>query len=314
LIFFSIKLLIEKIPFIYYNEGNNKKEKKMFANSLKTGMLMFALIMLFTTIGGLLGNSSGALIGLLIAGGMSFFSYWFSDKMVLSAYNGKEVTELNNPRLYRMVKNLAANAKLPMPKVYIIPERQPNAFATGRNPQHAAVACTEGLLEIMNDNELAGVLGHELGHVKHRDILISTIAATFAGAISNIARFLPYFGNSGDSRRRRNNTGTLMLFSFLAPVAAAIIQMSISRRREFMADRAGAEFSGNPLYLRDALNKLESYSHNIPMTKQNPVYSHMFIINPLSGLQGLADLFRTHPSTSDRIKELEKLAYDKNLM
>jgi protease htpX homolog len=311
---FSIKLLIEKIPFIYYNEENNKKEKKMFANSLKTGMLMFALIMLFTTIGGLLGNSSGALIGLLIAGGMSFFSYWFSDKMVLSAYNGKEVTELNNPRLYRMVKNLAANAKLPMPKVYIIPERQPNAFATGRNPQHAAVACTEGLLEIMNDNELAGVLGHELGHVKHRDILISTIAATFAGAISNIARFLPYFGNSGDSRRRRNNTGTLMLFSFLAPVAAAIIQMSISRRREFMADRAGAEFSGNPLYLRDALNKLESYSHNIPMTKQNPAYSHMFIINPLSGLQGLADLFRTHPSTSDRIKELEKLAYDKNLM
>ena len=311
---FSIKLLIEKIPFIYYNEENNKKEKKMFANSLKTGMLMFALIMLFTTIGGLLGNSSGALIGLLIAGGMSFFSYWFSDKMVLSAYNGKEVTELNNPRLYRMVKNLAANAKLPMPKVYIIPERQPNAFATGRNPQHAAVACTEGLLEIMNDNELAGVLGHELGHVKHRDILISTIAATFAGAISNIARFLPYFGNSGDSRRRRNNTGTLMLFSFLAPVAAAIIQMSISRRREFMADRAGAEFSGNPLYLRDALNKLESYSHNILMTKQNPSYSHMFIINPLSGLQGLADLFRTHPSTSDRIKELEKLAYDKNLM
>ena len=286
----------------------------MFANSLKTGMLMFALIMLFTTIGGLLGNSSGALIGLLIAGGMSFFSYWFSDKMVLSAYNGKEVTELNNPRLYRMVKNLAANAKLPMPKVYIIPERQPNAFATGRNPQHAAVACTEGLLEIMNDNELAGVLGHKLGHVKHRDILISTIAATFAGAISNIARFLPYFGNSGDSRRRRNNTGTLMLFSFLAPLAAAIIQMSISRRREFMADRAGAEFSGNPLYLRDALNKLESYSHNIPMTKQNPAYSHMFIINPLSGLQGLADLFRTHPSTSDRIKELEKMAYDKNLM
>ena len=286
----------------------------MFANSLKTGMLMFALIMLFTTIGGLLGNSSGALIGLLIAGGMSFFSYWFSDKMVLSAYNGKEVTELNNPRLYKMVKNLAANAKLPMPKVYIIPERQPNAFATGRNPQHAAVACTEGLLEIMNDNELAGVLGHELGHVKHRDILISTIAATFAGAISNIARFLPYFGNSGDSRRRRNNTGTLMLFSFLAPVAAAIIQMSSSRRREFMADRAGAEFSGNPLYLRDALNKLESYSHNIPMTKQNPVYSHMFIINPLSGLQGLADLFRTHPSTSDRIKELEKMAYEKNII
>ena len=222
----------------------------MFANSLKTGMLMFALIMLFTTIGGLLGNSSGALIGLLIAGGMSFFSYWFSDKMVLSAYNGKEVTELNNPRLY----------------------------------------------------------------VKHRDILISTIAATFAGAISNIARFLPYFGNSGDSRRRRNNTGTLMLFSFLAPVAAAIIQMSISRRREFMADRAGAEFSGNPLYLRDALNKLESYSHNIAMTKQNPAYSHMFIINPLSGLQGLADLFRTHPSTSDRIKELEKMAYEKNII
>lgn len=213
-----------------------------------------------------------------------------------------------------MVKNLAANAKLPMPKVYIIPERQPNAFATGRNPQHAAVACTEGLLEIMNDNELAGVLGHELGHIKHRDILISTIAATFAGAISNIARFLPYFGNSGDSRRRRNNTGALMLFSFLAPIGAAIIQMSISRRREFMADRAGAEFSGNPLYLRDALNKLEAYSHNVAMSKQNPAYSHMFIVNPLSGIKGLSDLFRTHPATSDRIKELEKMAYDKHLM
>ena len=288
----------------------------MFINTMKTGFLMFGLVFLFVAIGGILGNQQGALIGLLIAGGMSFYSYWFSDKMVIRAYNGQEVTLENNPRLYQLIQRLAKNANLPMPKIYIIPERQPNAFATGRNPQNAAVACTAGLLEMMDDNELAGVMAHELGHIKHRDILVSTIAATFAGAIANIARFLPYVssGNNRDENRRRNNVGTAMLLSFLSPIAASIIQMSISRKREYMADRAGAEFSGNPLYLRNALQKLESYSHNIAMNRQDPTTAHMFIINPFSGLGNLKNLFSTHPSTDDRIRELEKMAREQHLL
>jgi protease htpX homolog len=288
----------------------------MFANTMKTGLLMFGLVALFTAIGGLLGNQTGALIGLLIAGGMSFYSYWFSDTATIKAYNGIEVTAASNPRLYGIVQRLAQRANLPMPKVYIVPERQPNAFATGRNPQHSAVACTAGLLEIMDDNELAGVLGHELGHIQHRDILISTIAATFAGAIANIARFLPYASNNNSRDRKNNNIALAILLSTLAPIAASIIQMTISRRREFMADRAGAEFSGNPLYLRNALYKLEDYSRNVTMSRQhqNPAYSHMFIVNPLAGLSKFQDLFRTHPATEDRIRELEKMARQENLL
>ena len=289
----------------------------MFINTMKTGLLMFGLVFLFVAIGGALGSQKGAIIGLLIAGGMSFYSYWFSDKMVIRAYNGQEVTPQNNPRLYQLIQRLARNADLPMPKIYIIPERQPNAFATGRNPQNAAVACTAGLLELMDDNELAGVMAHELGHIKHRDILISTVAATFAGAIVNIARFLPYI-SSGDNRDedRRTNIGTAILLSFLAPIAASIIQMSISRKREYMADRAGAEYSGNPLYLRNALQKLESYSHHIAMNRQDPATAHMFIINPFSSLGNfnLKNLFSTHPSTDDRIRELEKMARKKHLL
>ena len=287
----------------------------MFINTMKTGFLMFGLVFLFVAIGGALGSKQGALIGLLIAGGMSFYSYWFSDKMVIKAYRGQMITAQNNPRLYQLIQRLARNANLPMPKIYIIPERQPNAFATGRNPQNAAVACTAGLLELMDDNELAGVMAHELGHIKHRDILVSTIAATFAGAIANIARFLPYVsrGNSRNNEKR-NNVGTAMLLSFLAPIAASIIQMSISRKREFMADRAGSEYSGNPLYLRNALQKLENYSHNIAMSRQDPTTAHMFIINPFSSLGNLKNLFSTHPSTSDRIRELEKMAREQNLL
>ena len=288
----------------------------MFTNTLKTGFLLFGLVALFTAIGGALGNQTGAMIGLLIAGGMSFYSYWFSDKMVIKAYRGQEVTEMNNPRLYKMVQNLADNADLPMPKVYIIPENQPNAFATGRNPQNSAVACTQGLLSMMTDHELEGVIAHELGHIKHRDILISTIAATFAVAISSISRFLPY-ASASRSREDRNNGGNaliILILSLLAPFAALIIQMSISRKREFMADRAGAEISGNPLYLRDALNKLESYSRQIPMSNQNPATSHMFIVNPLSGISGIQNLFRTHPTTEERVKELERFARQKGII
>ncbi|MDY5305714.1 zinc metalloprotease HtpX, partial [Fusobacterium gastrosuis] len=257
----------------------------------------------------------GALIGLLIAGAMSFYSYWFSDKMVIKAYRAQEVDATTNPRLYNLVKKLSQNADLPMPKVYIIPERQPNAFATGRNPSHAAVACTQGLLDLMSDNELAGVVAHELGHVKHRDILISTIAATFAGAIANISRFLPYAGRSNNRDNRNNNGGLAILMALLAPLAASVIQMTISRRREFMADRAGAEISGNPLYLRDALGKLEEYSQRISMSNtRNPSTAHMFIVNPFAGLRGIQNLFRTHPSTYDRMRELEKLAIEKGYM
>lgn len=288
----------------------------MFMNSLKTGFLMLALVALFTAIGGAFGNESGAMIGLLIAAAMSFYSYWFSDKMVIAAYRAKEVNETSNPRLYNMVKKLAQNADLPMPKVYIISERQPNAFATGRNPKHAAVVCTEGLLELMNDNEMSGVLAHELGHVKHRDILIGTIAATFAGAIANISRFLPYAArSSSNDNRRNNNAGIAIALALLGPLAASVIQMTISRRREFMADRAGAEISGNPLYLRDALEKLETYSQRISMANTSkPATAHMFIVNPFSGMKGLQNLFRTHPSTIDRIRELEKIAIDKGYL
>ncbi len=287
----------------------------MFMNSVKTGFLMFALVALFTFIGGLLGNENGALMGLLIAGGMSFFSYWFSDKMVIKAYRAKEVDGSTNPRLYNLVQKLATNAGLPMPKVYIIPERQPNAFATGRNPKNAAVACTQGLLDLMDDNELAGVMAHELGHVKHRDILISTIAATFAGAIANISRFLPYASRSNNRDNRNSNAGLAVLAAILGPIAASVIQMTISRRREYMADRAGAEISGNPLYLRNALEKLENYSQQISMSNnRNPATAHMFIVNPFANLRGLQNLFRTHPSTYDRIRELEKLAVEKGYL
>ena len=283
----------------------------MFGNQIKTALLMFVLVILFMALGNAMGGTQGAMIGLVIAAGMNFFSYWNSDKMVLSAYKAQEVTESTDPRLYKIVRDLAMRAGLPMPKVYITPEQQPNAFATGRYPKHAAVACTQGLLNMMTDEEIAGVLGHELGHVKHRDILIGTIAATFAGAISYVSKFAMYMpiGNTDENGNRRSNPLGLILM-ILAPIAASVIQMTISRRREFLADRFGGEIAGNPLYLRDALAKLESYSGQIQMNQKNPSYSHMFIVNPLKGCAGLADLFRTHPKTEDRIRELERQAFE----
>ena len=283
----------------------------MFGNQIKTALLMFVLVILFMALGNAMGGTQGAIMGLVIASGMNFFSYWNSDKMVLSAYKAQEVTESTDPRLYKIVRDLAMKAGLPMPKVYITPEHQPNAFATGRDPKHAAVACTQGLLNMMTDEEIAGVLGHELGHVKHRDILIGTIAATFAGAISYVSKFAMYMpiGNTDENGNRRSNPLALILM-ILAPIAASVIQMTISRKREFMADKFGGEIAGNPLYLRDALAKLESYSGQIQMNQKNPAYFHLFIVNPLKGFSGLADLFRTHPKTEDRIRELERQAFE----
>ena len=283
----------------------------MFGNQIKTFLLMFGLVALFMFLGDTIGGKQGALIGLLIAAGMNFFSYWNSDKMVLSAYRAQEVTESTDPRLYKIVRDLSTKAGLPMPKLYITPEQQPNAFATGRNPEHAAVACTQGLLDLMTDDEISGVLGHELGHVKHRDILISTIASTFSGAISYVSKFMLYMPiGDTDENGNRKTSPLAFIVVLLAPIAASIIQMTISRKREFMADRFGGEISGNPLYLRNALSKLESYSGRIPMHQKNPSYSNMFIVNPLKGLGGLADLFRTHPKTEDRIRELERQAFE----
>ena len=211
----------------------------MFGNQIKTALLMFVLVILFMALGNAMGGTQGAIMGLVIASGMNFFSYWNSDKMVLSAYKAQEVTESTDPRLYKIVRDLAMKAGLPMPKVYITPEHQPNAFATGRDPKHAAVACTQGLLNMMTDEEIAGVLGHELGHVKHRDILIGTIAATFAGAISYVSKFAMYMpiDNTDENGNRRSNPLALILM-ILAPIAASVIQMTISRKREFMADKS----------------------------------------------------------------------------
>jgi heat shock protein HtpX len=280
----------------------------MFSNNFKTGLLIFGLIWLCTEVGNALGDASRAQMGFCIAAVMSLYSYWFSDKMVIKAYKCREVSKHDNPRLYNIVAELAERAGLPMPRVYIVPEEQPNAFATGRNPKHAAVACTEGLLKMMNDNELRGVLGHELGHVKHRDILISTIAAVFAGAITNMSKM---FGvrTRGDNRRISKMS---LLVTVLAPIAALIIQMTISRRREYMADATGAELSGNPEYLMSALEKLEQTSKSIPFKNTSrPATENMFIVNPFSGLKGIENLFRTHPRTEDRIKALSKLRIGK---
>jgi len=276
-------------------------------NQAKTFFFMALLTVLFIWMGNLIGGRQGAVIALIIAAVMNFFSYWYSDKLVLSMYKAKPVTEVEAPDLYHLVRQLAQRAELPMPKVYVIPNESPNAFATGRNPAHAAVAVTSGILNLLSPEELSGVIGHELTHVIHRDILIGTVAATFAGAISllaTMARFGALFGGGDDEGG--NNFLVVIVVSIVASLAALLIQMAISRSREYLADEGGARISGNPAYLASALLKLESYSKQIPFQSASPSTSHMFIVNPLTS-GGIAGLFRTHPTTEDRVRRLNEM-------
>jgi len=281
-------------------------------NILKTTVLMAALTGILVLLGNLLGGTSGALFALIMAGLLNFIGFWFSDKIVLMMYRAKEVGPGEAPRLYRIVERLSGRAELPMPKVYIIPSDSLNAFATGRSPSHAAVAATEGIMRALDDDELEGVIGHELAHIKHRDILIGTIVATMAGAITMLAtwaRWAAMFGGlGGRDRDERDNGGVvgLLVMSFIAPIAALLIQLAISRAREYMADAEGADISGKPLALASALGKLDSYAHRRPLPA-NPATAHMFIVNPLSGGSFLA-LFSTHPPVPERIARLRKLA------
>jgi heat shock protein HtpX len=273
-------------------------------NLLKTAVLMAAITALFMAIGAMIGGRAGMMVALAVAVGMNFFSYWFSDKMVLRMYNAQEVDESSAPQFYRMVRELAQRAQLPMPRVYLINEDAPNAFATGRNPEHAAVAATTGILRVLSERELRGVMAHELAHVRHRDILISTVSATMAGAISMLANFAMFFGGR-DSEGRPQNPIVGLLVMLLAPLAASLIQMAISRAREFEADRGGAEISGDPQALASALQKIHRYAQGMPMeaAERHPETAQMMIMNPLSG-GGLRGLFSTHPSTEERVARL----------
>ncbi|HCZ17028.1 MAG TPA: zinc metalloprotease HtpX [Accumulibacter sp.] len=279
----------------------------MFGNWLKTSILMAAILALFGAIGAMVGGTNGMLLALLFGGAMNVFAYWFSDRMVLKMYNARQVDESSAPQFYGMVKELAQRAGLPMPKVYLIDEAQPNAFATGRNPDNAAVAATTGILQLLSAREIRGVMAHELAHVRHRDILISTISATMAGAISALANFAMFFGGR-DSEGRPGNPVASILLALLAPLAASLIQMAISRAREFEADRGGAEISGDPRALADALTKIDAYARGIPMAPADahPETAQMMIMNPLSG-GGLAGLFSTHPATEERVARLRAM-------
>ncbi|MBC2887391.1 zinc metalloprotease HtpX [Ochrobactrum sp. CM-21-5] len=278
-------------------------------NMTKTAMLIALMTVMFMSIGYLLGGGGGMMIALVIAVAMNLFGYWNSDKMVLRMYNAQEVDERSAPEYYHMVSGLAANAGLPTPKIYIIHEGQPNAFATGRNPENAAVAATTGLLQRLTPEEIAGVMAHELAHVQNRDTLTMTIVATLAGAISMLGNFAFFLGGN-----RENGNGIVgiigtILAMIVAPFAAMIVQMAVSRTREYAADKRGAEICGNPLWLSSALNKIARSAKAIPNeeAEHNPATAHMFIINPLSG-RGADSLFSTHPDTDNRIAALEQLA------
>jgi heat shock protein HtpX len=281
-------------------------------NAIKTAFLMVALTVLLVLAGGAMGGRQGLIVALVLAVIINFFSYWFSDRIVLKMYRAREISRSEDPELYDIVSELAERAGLPMPKVYICPQDTPNAFATGRNPKHAAVAVTQAIRRMLTREELAGVLGHELAHVQHRDILIGSIAAVIAGAITfmaSMARWALIFGGVGGGRGENRGEGNIIAYivmMILAPIAAMLIQMAISRSREYSADAAGAKISGNPLGLASALKKLQIANKQLPM-QANPSTAHMFIMNPLSA-RGIQNLFSTHPSTEDRIERLKQMA------
>lgn len=281
----------------------------MLGNWLKTTILMAGIVVLFGMVGAAIGGVGGMLIALAIAGAMNVYAYWFSDQVVLRMYNAREVDAQSAPRFYNMVRELAQNAGLPMPRVYIIDEAQPNAFATGRNPENAAVAATTGIMQLLSERELRGVMAHELAHVKHRDTLISTISATIAGAISSIAQFGMLFSGGHNNREGGVHPAVAILIMILAPIAAMLIQMAISRSREFEADRGGAEISRDPQALASALQKIHNYAHRVPMitAEQHPETAQMMIINPLSA-EGIKGLFSTHPQTEERVARLMAMA------
>jgi heat shock protein HtpX len=283
-------------------------------NGFKTTLLLGVMTAIIVFIGRLLGGQQGMILAFVIAMGMNFFSYWYSDKIVLRMYRAKEVGPEERPELHQMVRELAQRAEIPMPRVYTIPQESPNAFATGRNPEHAVVAVTEGLLKLMSREEVMGVLAHELAHVKNRDILIGSIAATMAGAVmilASMARWTAFFGGGGRDNEEGGGLGTVgvLVMSILAPIAAMLVQMAISRSREYQADATGAKVSGHPAWLADALGKLGAYSKKLPL-QANPSTAHMFIVSPLSG-SSLMNLFSTHPPLEDRIARLRGSAADK---
>src|SRR5215470_4743622 len=279
-------------------------------NYLRTAVLLAGLTALFMGIGYLIGGPGGAMIALLIAAATNLFAYWNSDRMVLSTYGAREVDAGSAPELVELVAELARRAGLPMPRIFVMENPQPNAFATGRNPQNAAVAVTTGLMQSLSREELAGVIAHELAHVKHHDTLLMTITATIAGAISMLAQFGMFFGG-----HRNNNSGpgaiASIVMMILAPLAAMLVQMAISRTREYAADNLGARIAGQPMWLASALVRIEDAAHQIPNmdAEHNPATAHMFIINPLSG-HGIDNLFATHPSTANRIAALQRLAFE----
>jgi heat shock protein HtpX len=273
------------------------------SNVVKTALLLGVLSALLMWFGEMLGGAQGLVIGFMFAVGTNFFSYWFSDKVVLRMYNAQEVGP--DHVLYQVVSRLAERDGLPMPRVYVIPDASPNAFATGRNPQHAAVAATQGILQILNEEELEGVIAHELSHVKHRDILISSIAATLAATIMMVSRFAFFFGGSRSDDREGANPAAMLLTIILAPIAAMLIQMAISRSREYDADAGGAGLIGNPNGLISALQKIDAASRRVPLDA-NPATAHMFIIKPFS-VSGLLGLFSSHPPTEDRVRALLQL-------
>jgi len=281
-------------------------------NQIKTFIFLSILTVCFILIGDLIGGRSGMVIAFIFAMIMNFLSYWFSDKIVLAMYRARQVSESEAPELYRIVRTLCQRANLPMPRIYIIPTATPNAFATGRSPKHAAVAVTEGILNLLSEEELMGVLGHELAHIKHYDILIQSVAATIVGAITLLARWGQWaliFGGFGDRDEDSNPLGMIMAIVMLIviPIAAVLIQLAISRAREYYADEEGARICGNPLYLANALRKLAYGVERIPMENVNPGTAHMFIVNPFKG-SGMLSLFSTHPPIEERIRRLEEMA------